>query len=109
MIVTSIGGRNPGSGPGNVPVQLTGKQQAFCLAHARYQHDKITIWFQFKVGYEFGLGIPSTHVKTMGFSATLHICNRGAEFNAEKQCEVSGNLEPSFMDLPTLVHSLRYR
>ena len=85
VVVTSIG-METREVDLNVPVQLTGKRKKVSfVAHAGLSMSKYTIYgSDFKVGYEFGLGIEVRMSKRWAFQPTLQICNHGAEFNAER-------------------------
>ena len=85
VIVTSIG-METREVDLNVPVQLTGKRKKLSfVAHAGLGMSKFTAYgSDFKVGYEFGLGIEVRMSKRLAFQPTLQIRNHGAEFNAER-------------------------
>ena len=89
----------------NVSVQLTGKRKKVSfVAHAGLSMSKYTIYgSDFKVGYEFGLGIEVRMSKRWAFQPTLQICNHGAEFNAERYgVKYQETWNPVSLDLPML-------
>lgn len=107
VVVTSIG-METREVDLNVPVQLTGKRKKVSfVAHAGLSMSKYTIYgSDFKVGYEFGLGIEVRMSKRWAFQPTLQICNHGAEFNAERYgVKYQETWNPVSLDLPDVVHS----
>ena len=104
VVVTSIG-METREVDLNVPVQLTGKRKKVSfVAHAGLSMSKYTIYgSDFKVGYEFGLGIEVRMSKRWAFQPTLQICNHGAEFNAERYgVKYQETWNPVSLDLPML-------
>ena len=101
VIVTSIG-METREVDLNVPVQLTGKRKKLSfVAHAGLGMSKFTAYgSDFKVGYEFGLGIEVRMSKRWAFQPTLQIRNHGAEFNAER----TGDLEPDVTGYADVVY-----